>query len=56
MAVMIAATVAAVWVAVGAVAGLAALGLYAAVTGYMAQAGTLIQWDEGAEQEEPHAD
>ena len=45
MVVMIASTVAAVWLAAGAVAGLAVLGLYAAVTGWQAQAGTLIEWD-----------
>lgn len=45
MVVLIASTVAAVWLAVGAVAGLAVLGLFAAVTGWHAQAGTLIQWD-----------
>ena len=42
---LIASTVAAAWVAVGTVAGLAVLGLYAAVTGWQAQAGTLIEWD-----------
>ena len=45
MVVVIASTVAAVWLAVGTIAGLAVLGCFAAVTGWQAQAGTLIQWD-----------
>lgn len=46
---LICSTVAAVWIAVGTVAGLAVLGLYAAVTAWHAQAGTLIEWDRDGE-------
>ena len=45
MVVLIASTVAAVWLAAGAIAGLVVIGLFAAVTGWQAQAGTLIKWD-----------
>jgi len=45
MVVMIASVTAAVWLAVGAVAGLGVLGLFAALTAWHAQAGTLIEWD-----------
>lgn len=45
MVVMIASVVAAVWLAVGAVPGLFVVALFAAVTGWQAQAGTLIKWD-----------
>ena len=45
MVVMIASVVAAVWLAVGAVPGLFVVALFAAVTGWQAQAGTLIEWD-----------
>jgi hypothetical protein len=49
MVTLIASVVAAAWIVVGTVAGLAALGVFAAVTGWMAQAGTLIEWDQPRE-------